>query len=153
MLKRHKRKRKRKKRVKEPLTDELLQELLDSPSIEQFADAHELGTRSISEYLQRMLDAHNMRRIDVIHAANLNETFGYQIFTGTRQASRDKLLQIAFAMGLSLQETGRLLQAGGANGLYCKAKRDAIIIFCLNHHSSLAEVNEELYRFGEQTLG
>lgn len=138
--------------MKEPLTDELLQELLDSPNIEQFTDAHELGSRSISEYLQRMLDAHNLKRIDVIHAANLNETFGYQIFTGARQAGRDKLLQIAFAMGLSLQETGRLLQAGAANGLYCKNKRDAIIIFCLNHNSSLSEVNEELYRFGERTI-
>lgn len=151
MLKRHKRKR-RKKRVREPLTDELLQELLDSPTIEQFDVAHELSSRSISEYLQSMLDAHNLKRIDVIHAANLNETFGYQIFTGARQASRDKLLQIAFAMGLTLQETGRLLQAGGANGLYCKNRRDAIILFCLNRNASLAEVNEELYRFGEQTI-
>lgn len=138
--------------MREPLTDELLQELLDSPSIEQFADTHELASRSISEYLQAMLNAHNMRRIDVIHAASLNETFGYQIFTGARQASRDKLLQIAFAMGLSLDETRRLLQAGGVNNLYCKNRRDAIIIFCLNRNASLSEVNEELYRFGEQTI-
>ena len=138
--------------MKEPLTDELLQELLDSPTIDQFTNAHELVTGSLAEYLQRMLDKHGLRRIDVIHAANLNETFGYQVFTGARQAGRDKLLQIAFAMGLTLQETGRLLQAGGANGLYCKNRRDAIIIFCLTHKSSLSEVNEELYRFGEQTI-
>lgn len=137
--------------MKEPLTDELLQELLDSPTVEQFTDAHKLKPRTLSEYLQRLLNEHGLRRIDVIHAANLNETFGYQVFTGTRQAGRDKLLQIAFAMGLSLQETGRLLQAGGANGLYCKNRRDAIIIFCLNRSASLAEVNDELYRFGEQT--
>lgn len=145
-------KRKRKKRVKEPLTDELLRELLDCPTIDQFTDSHELTARSLSEYLQHMLDLHGLRRIDVIHAANLNETFGYQVFTGSRQASRDKLLQIAFAMGLTSQETGRLLQAGGTNGLYCKTKRDAIILFCLNHGASLSEVNEELYRFGEQTI-
>lgn len=138
--------------MKEPLTDELLQELLDSPTVEQFTDAHKLKPRTLSEYLQRLLNEHGLRRIDVIHAANLNETFGYQVFTGTRQAGRDKLLQIAFAMGLSLQETGRLLQAGGANGLYCKNRRDAIIIFCLNRSASLAEVNDELYRFGEQTI-
>lgn len=138
--------------MKEPLTDELLQELLDSPTVEQFTDAHKLKPRTLAGYLQKLLDEHGLRRIDVIHDAALNETFGYQVFTGARQASRDKLLQIAFAMGLSLQETGRLLQAGGANGLYCKSRRDAIIIFCLNRSSSLAEANDELYRFDEQTI-
>lgn len=138
--------------MKEPLTDELLQELLDSPTVEQFTDAHKLKPRSLAEYLQRLLDEHGLRRIDVIHAANLNETFGYQVFTGARKAGRDKLLQIAFAMGLSLQETGRLLQAGGANGLYCKNRRDAIIIVCLSHGATLAEVNEELYRRAENTI-
>lgn len=138
--------------MKEPLTDELLQELLDSPSVDDFTGAHKLQARSLSAYLQQLLEEKGLRRIDVIHAANLNETFGYQVFTGARQAGRDKLLQIAFAMGLTLQETGRLLQAGGANGLYCKNRRDAIVIFCLNRGSSLSDVNEELYRFGEQTI-
>lgn len=138
--------------MKEPLTDELLQELLESPSVDDFTSAHKLPERSLSQYLQQLLDERGLRRIDVIHAANLNETFGYQVFTGARKAGRDKLLQIAFAMGLTLQETSRLLQAGDANGLYCKDRRDAIIIFCLSHSSSLAEANEELYRFGERTI-
>lgn len=138
--------------MKEPLTDELLQELLDSPKVDDFTSSHHFKRLSLSDYLQQLLDEHGLRRIDVIHAASLNETFGYQVFTGARQASRDKLLQIAFAMGLSMQETRRLLQAGHANELYCKNRRDAIIIFCLTHGGTLEKVNEELYRFGEQTL-
>ena len=136
----------------EPLTDELLQELLSAPDSRAFTDAHDLVVPELSEYLQLMLEKHGMKRVDVIHAANLNETFGYQIFTGSRKASRDKVLQIALAMGLSLQETGRLLQAAGANGLYCKNRRDAIIIFCILHGCSLQETNNELYRFGEETI-
>ncbi len=138
--------------MKEPLTDELLQELLCAPSPEAFAKENDLKAYSLPEYLQKILDDHHLKRIDVIHAAHLNETFGYQIFTGARKASRNKLLQLAFAMKMNLQECNRLLQAGGVNGLYCKNKRDAIIIFCLTHGASLTETDEELYRFGEDTI-
>ena len=84
--------------------------------------------------------------------ANLNETFGYQIFMGTRNPSRNKLLQIAFAMALTLRETNRMFEAGGVSSLYSKSRRDAIIIFCLERGCSLQRVNEELYRFGEETI-
>ena len=62
------------------------------------------------------------------------------------------MLQLAFAMHLSLKEADRLLQAAGANGLYCKNRRDAIIIFCLDHGYGLQKTDEELYRFNEDTI-
>ncbi len=80
--------------------------------------------------------------------ADLNETFGYQIFTGARNPSRDKVLQIAFAMALTLRETNRALMAAGASSLDPKCRRDAIIIFCIDQGCSLQKVNEELYRLG-----
>lgn len=138
--------------MKEPLTDELLAELLNAPDPRSFADKHDIGKRSMPDYLQQMLGEKGLERADVIRRAGLNETFGYQIFMGQRGASRNKVLQIAFAMGLSLKEADRLLQAAGANELYCKNRRDAIIIFCLDHGYSLQKTDEELYRFGEDTI-
>lgn len=138
--------------MKEPLTDELLAELLDSPDPRSFADKHDIGKRSMPDYLQQLLGEKGLERADVIRRAGLNETFGYQIFMGQRGASRNKVLQIAFAMGLSLKEADRLLQAAGANELYCKNRRDAIIIFCLDRGYDLQKTDEELYRFGEDTI-
>ena len=82
----------------------------------------------------------------------MNPTFGYQVFVGTRGAGRNTVLQIAFAMHLSLRETNRLLQAAGANVLYAKNRRDVIIIYCLTHGASLMKANETLYGFGEETI-
>ena len=93
-----------------------------------------------------------LERSRVVRMADLNETFGYQIFTGTRHPSRNKVLQIAFAMALSMKETNRALAAAGANVLNCEDRRDAIIIFCIDRGCSLQKVNEELYRFGEETV-
>ena len=84
--------------------------------------------------------------------ADLNETFGYQIFTGARHPSRDKVLQICFAMALSLREANRALGYADAGRLDCRSRRDAIIIYCLDKGCSLQTVNEELYRFGERTI-
>ena len=134
------------------LTEELLAELLEAPDIDAVLDSHHLGELSLPDYLNALLAEKNLERAQVVRMANLNETFGYQIFMGTRNPSRNKLLQIAFAMALTLRETSRMLEAGGVSSLYSKSRRDAIIIFCLERGCSLQRVNEELYRFGEETI-
>lgn len=134
------------------LTEELLAELLEAPDIDAFLDSYQLGEPSLPDYLNALLAEKNLERAQVVRMANLNETFGYQIFMGTRNPSRNKLLQIAFAMALTLRETNRMLEAGGVSSLYSKSRRDAIIIFCLERGCSLQRVNEELYRFGEETI-
>lgn len=136
----------------EPLTEELLDELLEAPSIDSFIERHNEPARTLADYLNKLLEAKRLKRSQVVRMANLNETFGYQIFTGARNPSRDKVLQIAFAMALTLRETNRALEAAGVSSLYSKDRRDAIIIFCLDRGCSLQKVNEELYRFGERTI-
>lgn len=138
--------------MKEPLTEELLQELLSASDVCVFADKHRLSVRSLSDYLRQLLEEKGLERVDVVREAGLNETFGYQIFMGQRGASRNKVLQLVFAMRCTLREANRLLQAAGANGLYCKNRRDAIIIFCLDHGYGLQKTDEELYRFSEDTI-
>lgn len=138
--------------MSEPLTDELLSELLDSSSIDDYVEHHDFIERTLSEYLRQLLDEKHLERARVVRMADLNETYGYQIFTGARQPTRDKVLQIAFAMALTLKETNRALTAAGASVLTCKDRRDAIIIFCIDRSCSLQKVNEELYRLGEDTI-
>lgn len=141
------------RREGEPLTEELLAELLAAPDPAVFTDAHDLAHRDLATYLNELLLAKGRRRVEVVRAAELNETFGYQIFKGQRGAGRDTVLRLAIALGCDLVETRRLLQAAGVNELYCKDRRDAIIIFCIDRAYSLRRVDDELYRLGERTLG
>lgn len=136
----------------ERLTEELLDELLSASSLSTYLEREQPGSRTLAEYLNQLLAEKGLERSRVVRMADLNDTFGYQIFKGTRHPSRDKVLQIAFAMALTLRETNRALTAAGASELYCKDRRDAIIIFCLDRGCSLQKVNEELYRFGERTI-
>ena len=138
--------------VEEPLTEELLDELLAAPSPVAFTEEHGIGHRSLAGYLNQLLDEKGLKRSQVVRAAGLNETFGYQIFKGQRGAGRDKVLRLALALGCDLVETRRLLKAAGVNELYCKDRCDSIIIFCIDRGYDLQQVDDELYRFGEKTL-
>lgn len=144
--------RRRKRKMKEPLTEELLEELLNSSDPKKFADKYDIESKTLSEYLQQLLDEKELRRPDVIKRASINDTFGYEIFMGKKNPSRDYVLRIAFAMSLNLRETNRMLKLSHANELYVKNRRDAIIVFCLDKGHSLQKTDEELYRFNEQTI-
>ena len=136
----------------ERLTEQVLQELVEAPTLDAFIEGHDFPAETLHEFLCHMLEKKNLKRSRVVRMADLNETFGYQIFTGARNPSRDKVLQIAFAMALTLRETNRALRAAGASSLNPKCRRDAIIIFCIDQGCSLQKVNEELYRLGEETV-
>lgn len=136
----------------ERLTEQVLQELVGAPTLDAFIEGHDFPVETLSEFLCHMLEKKNLKRSRVVRMADLNETFGYQIFTGARNPSRDKVLQIAFAMALTLRETNRALRAAGVSSLNPKCRRDAIIIFCIDQGCSLQKVNEELYRLGEETV-
>lgn len=138
--------------MEEPLTEELLDELMSAPSVGDYLEGHRFSERALSEYLQQLLVERGLVQPTVVHEAQLNPTFGYQVFMGKRGAGRDTVLRIAFAMRLSLRETNRALQAAGSNELYPKNRRDAILIYCLQCGTTLMEANEALYEFGEDLL-
>lgn len=137
----------------ETLTEKLLDELLFTDDIDEYLDKDEVKTDyNLCDYLENLLTEKNLKKNEVIKKSMINPTFGYQIFSGARNAGRDKLLQLAFGMELNLKETQRLLKHGGANELYPKNKRDAIIIFCIKKENSLSETDDALFGFNEQTI-
>lgn len=88
----------------------------------------------------------------MVRQAGINPTFGYQIFVGQRNPSRNQ----AAAAGLRHEAVAARdespVAAGGCNELYCKNRRDAIIIFCIDHGETLQTVDEQLYAFYEDTI-
>lgn len=135
-------------------TEELLNELKEAKAISDFTSANEeeFETLSLPEVLAQMLEKYKKVKIDVIKAARFDYTYGYQIFDGKKSPKREKLLQMAFGFPLNLDDTNRLLRAGGVNGLYVRCKRDVICMYCLHKGMTLEECNSYLYQLGEETL-
>ena len=125
----------------EHLTEELLDRLLASASIEQYLDEGLVSARTLTDYL-----------FDVVRASGLNATVVYDIFSGKSRPGRDHAIMLAFGLKCTLRETQRLLRLAGVSELWCKQRRDAIIIWCIRNGFDRIATDDELYRMGEATL-
>ena len=135
-------------------TEELLNELKQTKELGEFLEENtaEFEVLPLTELLTELLKKYDKNRIDVIKAARLDFTYGYQIFDGKKRPRREKLLQLAFGFPLSVDDTNRMLRAGGVSGLYVRSKRDVVCMYCLQQKVSLEECNTLLYQMGEDTL-
>ena len=113
----------------------------------------EIRDVSFVDYINEILLEKNLEKSDIIRDAQIPRTYAYQIFQGSKQAGRDKILQLAIAMKLNLEETNRLLTVAHHNHLYAKQQRDAILIFGMSKQYSLMEINELLDEFHPELLG
>lgn len=107
---------------------------------------------TLGEWLMSRLDERGVDRRSVIRRSRLNQTFAYQIFSDSRRPSRDKLIQLAFGLGLGIDETCELLERGGANPLRPACRRDVAIAFCLHRGLDVDSCDDMLWDIGEQTL-
>lgn len=139
--------------VNEPLTEDLLERITLARELEAVIEGDSFVKRSFAEVLQDFASEKGLSQAEIARRSGLSYNHVYYLFRGDRGVSRDKALALAFALGLTVRETGRLLQAAGVSGLYAKDRRDAILIFCLDHNYTFSQVEEELFRFNETTLG
>lgn len=139
--------------IKKP-TDELMDALNQSSSIEEYINKQQdyMIDSTISDYLNQLLNEKSLKKSAVIKNSELNEIYGYQIFSGKRIPSRDRLISIAFGMGLSLDEAQALLKYAGFAPLYPKQKRDSLLIWGISHQFSIYQINDLLYTENENTL-
>lgn len=136
-------------------TNTLLKRIVGSKDFQKFLEENEdvFEELSVSEYLQGLCKNRGIVPEQVIKKAQIDRTYGHQIFNGTRIPSRDKLIQVAFGFGLSLDETQKLLKSVGKSALYPKFKRDAAIIFGISHHMDVMEMQYLLTSIGVPLLG
>ena len=131
-----------------------LEELLkNANSIEKDFILKDIHDISFIDYINELLIEKNLEKSDIIKDALIPRTYAYQIFQGSKQAGRDKILQLAIAMKLNLEETNRLLTIAHHNILYAKHQRDATIIFCISNHYNLFATNELLDEYSHELLG
>jgi hypothetical protein len=108
--------------------------------------------KTLKNHLDELIFQKELNIPDIIRDSELDKGYVYQIFSGKRTPSRDKLIAIAFGMHLSLDETQKLLKISGNKELYSRQKRDAILMFAFNKNLKIHEADELLSARGCDTL-
>jgi transcriptional regulator with XRE-family HTH domain len=127
-------------------TSTFLRKLFTAPDLEKFIEnnSHEMEIPSFDAYITELCRSNGLVPEQVIKQSDIERTYGHQLFNGTRKPSREKVLQLAFGLGLSVDETQKLLKIARKNALYPKYERDAVILFCLEKKKSIFETQSLL---------
>lgn len=143
------------KTIKLKTTDELNHEIKSVSDVEDFLKKNQehLLTDSLPEHLNMLLVQKGINRADVVRGSLLDRAYVYQIFSGEKVPSRDKLIAIAFGLCLSDDDTQKMLKLSGNRELYSRDERDALILFSLHQKKNIFEVNELLNSHSLTVLG
>lgn len=112
----------------------------------------ELLSESITAYIATLMQQKNLDKASVIHAAGLDRTYGYQLLNGKRGINRDRLLQLAFGMKLTLEETQKLLKTARMAVLYERDVRDVFIVSALYNGYDIDACDQLLFEHQQPTL-
>ena len=135
-------------------TDELFTELKTEKNLEGWRSRNQKEfVEPLNEYLEKILEEKNLSKHEVIENSGLNREYAYHIFSGKKNnPSRPKILALAIALGLNLDEVQYLLRYAGQGVLYPRNDWDAVIISAVEQKLSVIQTNELLHDLGETLL-
>jgi hypothetical protein len=140
---------------KKPRTSTLLQRLFKTADLKDFLDRNgaDMQAPAFHEHIAQLCDDIGEKKESIIKRASIERTYGHQLFNGTRRPSRDKAIQLAIGFGLDVEGTQKLLQIAEKSLLYPRIKRDAAVIYCINHKYGIIETQSMLHDLTLHMLG
>lgn len=140
---------------KQARTSALFRCLFKTSNIKEFIEKNEdeMKMLSFSEYISALSEKKGEVPERIIKRANIERSFGHQLFKGTRKPSRDTVLQLAFGFEADTDTSQELLKHAGMSALYPRLKRDAAILYCLHNRYTIIEAQNILNEMNLPLLG
>lgn len=137
-----------------PKTDELKNQIKDCGDVLEYLQRNPASFCAMTAqgYLEELFRQKNRTKKQVVKDSGLDPIYAYQILSGRKNGSRNKLLCLSLAMGLSAEEANRWLTLCGKACLYPRIARDAVLLYGLEKSLTVYQVDELLFQAGEPSL-
>lgn len=109
--------------------------------------------KSLAELLNSLIEEKKLKKSQIVKTSEISEVYAYQIFSGLRIPERKKLLCVAIAMSLNLDEVQTLLKCAGYSPLYVKLPFDSVVMYGICKKLTVIEINKLLFEYDLETLG
>ncbi len=88
-------------------TEKLINEIRDSSNVYKYISKYNTDFPNVSfiNYVNLIIQKKHLKKSDVIKKTGLHRTYAYQIFSGKKKPSRDKVIRISFGLQLDLENT------------------------------------------------
>ena len=136
-------------------TNDLMEELSDQDTeLDRYIEENPTPyiNLEIKEYRKNADDTSSKKKSDIINKADMSYCYFYDVINGRKIPSKDKIIRIALAMNLSLDDCQEALRISGKSALYPRIKRDSILIYAINKGYSIYQTNDLLAEHGEEML-
>ena len=101
---------------------------------------------TFTEYFNKYIFEHDLVLADVIRDSLISKDYAYQLVNGRKKPTKDRVIALCVAAGMSFDEINRALKICNVGTLYSKTERDTAITLCLhNNIKSVDEINAFLY--------
>ncbi len=134
--------------------NDILSHINDTKAMESFMSNPKITDeyKTFIKYYRSLPQVQALTDSDLINLSGIEKSYYYQIFKGTRNPSRDKVLRLCIGAGLSMRETTRALELSQLAPLYPKNRRDIIISVAINQHASVLDTDTLLDKYNEEPL-
>ena len=135
-------------------TDDLRQELMESPDLERFLSDNEKNFVSddVNELLNRLFRERGVTKAELAKLSGMSEVYLHQVFSGRRKASRARLICLCCGLRADIDSAQELLRKSGYAELYARDRHDAVILYGLANDLDIFAINDMLYKENEETL-
>ena len=137
-----------------PYKDTCLERLKTEREIEEHIRENCIEIPALSDMINRWLADGRTTIAELMKRSRINRNYGYNIINGKRlNPSRDKIIALCIAAGLTVGETQETLAAAKAGPLYYRNERDVRIAGALNNGvRDVLKVNLMLSEHGLEPL-
>lgn len=139
------------------LKKELDEKVTDERTLDQYVRKvsryGDISKSTFADFYGMLLRKKGITSGEIEKQTGLEHAFCNKMINGKTSITRNNLLAITIAAGLSLDEIEKCLILTNNGALYPKDSRDAIIIYSINRGLTLAETNDLLYSKGMELLG
>lgn len=128
-------------------TAQLLEVLKNQKNYDDYVKENEENfvTGKPCDLLTTEIEKRGFSKAEIIRNSGIERHYAYQILSGVKNPSRDKIIMFCIGMGMNLEETQHFLLECAASSLYAKNKRDNVTLFAIENHLSIIELNDLLY--------
>lgn len=138
---------------KKKTTSQRLLQIRRSSTFHEVLDSHNrMEEPAFCQHLYRLMEEKQFSAKEMILETGVHKSYFYAVLAGQKTPGKNIILRFSLVLHCTLNETNRLLQLAGLSNLYSLMRRDAVLIYAVEHKSSIQETNEMLEEAGEELL-
>ena len=88
----------------------------------------------LCELLNNYIEEKKMTKAEVIRMLNIDRNYGYWILNGSRNPTRNCLIQLSLLLELNVEQINYLMRLAGKSPLYVRNAVDARVFYAIKHH-------------------